>query len=245
MTLPQLIQDTPLIHNERTRTWAIDDDLAKFLHENLEPGHITLETGSGLSTLVILGKRVAHHIAVSPVADELEVIRSFCLEHAIDPTPLNPIVARSQDFLPTAKLPSLDLVLIDGDHSFPIPFIDWFYTADKLKVGGWLIVDDTNIATGLLLADFMRADPKWQEVTRHPSGRFAIYKKTQHPIYDGNWENQPFLRDAYPTGRAKLTRMPSRHRRPPGPVERTMTKILPWRLVQKPLRAKIGWPRKD
>src|SRR5439155_14892944 len=79
MTLPQLIQDTPLIHNERTRTWAIDDDLAKFLHENLEPGHITLETGSGLSTLVILGKRVAHHIAVSPVADELEVIRSFCL----------------------------------------------------------------------------------------------------------------------------------------------------------------------
>ena len=22
-----------------------------------------------------------------------------------------------------------DLVLIDGDHAFPMPFIDWYYTA--------------------------------------------------------------------------------------------------------------------
>ena len=56
-------------------------------------------------------------------------VREICLEHAIDPTPLNPIVARSQDFLPTAKLPSLDLVLIDGDHSF-----EWAW-ADYVNVG--------------------------------------------------------------------------------------------------------------
>jgi len=201
---------------------------------------VTLETGSGLSTLVILRKQVAQHIAVSPAPDEFEAIRNFCHEHGVDRGPLRTEVARSHDYWPTADLPPLDLVLIDGDHAFPMPFIDWFYTADKLKIGGWMVVDDANIASGTILVDFMRADPKWQEVTRHWSGRFAIYKKLQHPIHDGCWEDQPYLKDTYPTKSVKPAR-----RRPPGPLERAMTRVLPWRSVQVPLRAKIGWPRPE
>jgi len=86
----------------------------------------------------------------------------------------------------------LDLVLIDGDHSFPAPVIDWYYTAHRLKVGGLMVVDDTDIVTGLLLVDFMRADPKWTTVWRHRSGRFAIHRKLTRPINDFAWWNQTY-----------------------------------------------------
>jgi hypothetical protein len=240
ITFAELIKEPPRVHAGRTVTWQIHPDLAMFLDETLQPGHVTFETGSGLSTLVILRKQVTQHIAVAPDPDEFEVIRGFCQARGLDTRPLNAIVAQSQDYLPFADLPALDLALIDGDHCFPLPFIDWFYTANKLKVGGWLVVDDADIVTGTFLADFMRADPKWQEVKRHPASRFAIYKKLQHPIHDGNWWNQPYLKDAYPTKLLKIVR-----RRPPGLLERTLAKTLPWRLVQVPLKARFDWPRRD
>ena len=49
---------------------------------------------------------------------------------------------------PTLELDALDLVLIDGSHSFPQVFIDWYYTQSALKVGGALLVDDVHIWTG-------------------------------------------------------------------------------------------------
>ena len=93
---------------------GIHPDLAKFLDETLKPGHVTLETGSGLSTLVILRNKVAQCIAISPDPDEFEAIRSFCQEHNLDTGPLRAVVARSQDYWPVADPAPLDLVLIDG-----------------------------------------------------------------------------------------------------------------------------------
>jgi hypothetical protein len=47
------------------------------------------------------------------------------------------------------ELDPLDLVLVDGSHSFPqVFFIDWFYTAGALKIGGHLLVDDVHVWTG-------------------------------------------------------------------------------------------------
>ena len=53
------------------------------------------------------------------------------------------------------------LVLIDGSHSFPSPFIDWYYTAFRLRVGGFLVVDDTQLWTGHVLKRFLEAEPDW------------------------------------------------------------------------------------
>jgi len=79
---------------------------------------------------------------------------------------------------------------------------------ETVKIGGWMIVDDTDLVTGTVLADFMRADPKWQAVTRHRSGRFAIYKKLRHPIHDGRWWNQPYLNDTYPIASVDAAQAP-------------------------------------
>lgn len=199
LTFDDLVhRHAPLIHNERTVTWAIHPGLAEFLDAHVEPGMATLETGAGLSTLVILRKGPGVHVAVQPNADEFTVIAEFAEAHGIDTRAFRAIVAKSQHYLPTADLPALDLVLIDGDHSFPAPFLDWFYTAERLRVGGLMIVDDIQIGTGAILASFLRVDPKWEEVLVQ-AGSFAIYRKRIDFIHLGDWMAQPFFRDAYPT----------------------------------------------
>jgi predicted O-methyltransferase YrrM len=180
------------IHNRRSCTYRIDARLARFLEESVSPERVTLETGSGLSTLVILRKGVARHVAIAPHPDEFAVIREFSEEHGIPTGPLESIAMNSQDYLPGASLPPLDLVLIDGDHAFPSPFVDWYYTADRLVVGGFMVVDDIQLVTGRLLADFMDADPKWERVLYEVT-RFAVYRKLKHPIHDARWWEQPYV----------------------------------------------------
>jgi predicted O-methyltransferase YrrM len=205
LSFDELIHQAPLIHNERTRTWSIHPELARFLDGAVGPETIALETGSGLSTLVILRKRPRLHIAVQPVADEFVVIMEFAAKHGIATEGFRPVVARSQDCLPTVDVPPIDLVLIDGDHSFPTPFVDWFYTADRLRVGGLMIVDDIHVGTGAILNAFMEADPKWERVLVEPE-RFAIYRKSVSGINVGDWVIQPFLHDAFPTAGVRLVR---------------------------------------
>ena len=179
--------------------------LAKFLDDYVEPAHVTLETGSGFSTLVILRKGVARHIAVAPEPDEFAVIREYSAENGISTETLEAVAMNSQQYLPAADVPRLDLVLIDGDHAFPSPFIDWYYTADRLAVGGLMIVDDIQLVTGRLLADFMDADPKWDRVLYEPS-RFAVFRKVQHPIHEGRWFEQPYVADSNPVQQVTVLR---------------------------------------
>lgn len=82
----------------------------------------------------------------------------------------------------------LDLVLIDGSHAFPLPFIDWYYTYQKLKVGGKMIVDDTQLWTGLVLKRFLILEPEWQYERNSPP-RSAIFTKVGSCI-EAKWHGQ-------------------------------------------------------
>jgi Methyltransferase domain len=202
------VERRPLIHNDRTITWGIRPELAKFLDAHIGPGSVTLETGAGLSTLVILRKQPRRHTAIQPVADEFAVILEFAEQHGIDTRSFLPVLARSQDWLPRAELPDLDLALVDGAHALPVPFIDWHYAAERLKVGGLMVVDDTHLVTGAILADFMEADPGWEEVMRDGLNHFAIYRKrAQHgPEEEGT--RPPSGLDASAPERVWLARRP-------------------------------------
>jgi len=179
---------------------------------------------------------VARHFAIQPSADEFSAIREFCAANGIAAAPLEAVVARSQDYLPHATLPPLDIVLIDGAHAFPYPFLDWHFTASALKSGGLLIVDDVQIATGAILADFLDAEAGWSRVAR--TDRFAAFRRgtaTLSPSQD--WKGQPYLTRHYPTSRVELIR-----EQPKGAVERAAGQYLPWRL-QSWLRERYRWPR--
>jgi predicted O-methyltransferase YrrM len=229
LTLRDLIEQPPLIHNNRSITWGIRPALAQLLDEAIGPRSVTLETGAGLSTLVILRKRPRQHTAVQPVPDEFAVILQFAERHQLDIHTFLPIVARSQDWLPRAELPDLDFVLVDGAHAFPVPFIDWYYGAEKLKVGGLMAVDDTHLVTGTILADFMDVDPRWEPVVRDDASHFAVYRKRVHPVHDDDWTRQPYVHNAYPTESIRLVRgvVAGGLPQPPAPVELAVTRQRP------------------
>jgi SAM-dependent methyltransferase len=218
LTLRDLIEQPPLIHSGRTITWRIRPALAQFLDDAVGTTSVTLETGVGMNTLVILRKQPRQHTAVQPVPDEFAVVLEYAERHRIDIRGFLPILARSQDWLPRTDLPDLDLVLVDGAHAFPIPFLDWYYGAEKLKVGGLMVVDDTHLLTGTILADFMGADPRWARVVRDGANHFAIYRKRRHPVHDDDWTLQPYGNDAHPTERVHVVRAGTAAREGPAPA---------------------------
>jgi hypothetical protein len=110
---------------------------------------------------------------------------------------------------------------------------------DVLRVGGLLAVDDTDILTGTFLADFMQADPKWSTIMRHPSGRFAVFRKLKHPIHEDHWGFQPYLAESYPVRDIRVTR-----RRLPGRAEQKMASLLPGTIAGA-LQSTFGWPRAE
>jgi predicted O-methyltransferase YrrM len=179
--------------------------MARFLDASLSPAAVTLETGTGLSTIVILRRGVARHISVTPYTDEFEAVRRYCGTVGIPTTAWEPVAVSSLQWLPAATLPPLDLVLIDGAHAFPAPFVDWCYTAGSLKVGGLMVVDDLQLVTARILADFMRADQRWDEVRR--DRRFAVYRKRTHPLHDErDWLAQAWVADSSPVAAVRVVR---------------------------------------
>jgi hypothetical protein len=84
------------------------------------------------------------------------------------------------------------MVLIDGAHGFPSPFIDWFYDGRRLRRGGILIVDDTNLWTGKVLQQFLEAEPGWERVESFPM-RAAILRRVEEPGPLSEWVDQPYV----------------------------------------------------
>ena len=192
-------------------TFGISPALCHFIDEQLTPSAVTLETGAGLSTLVILRRGVARHISVTPYPNEHEAIRTYCASVGIATDRWQAVPSSSLDWLPAATLPPLDLVLIDGAHAFPAPFVDWCYTSEPLKIGGLMIVDDLQLVTPRILADFMRADQRWAEVQR--DHRFAVYRKLVHPLRDErDWLAQEWIVRSNPVAAVRVIRA--------GPVRR-------------------------
>lgn len=102
------------------------------------------------------------------------------------------ILGHSQAVLPAQEEEALDFVLIDGAHAFPLPLIDWYYTARRLRLGGLMMVDDTHIRSGKILTDFLESEvDRWRLAERRPS--LAMFEKVGEPtIPAGDWPEQPY-----------------------------------------------------
>ncbi len=57
-----------------------------------------------------------------------------------------------------------------------MPIIDWYYTADKLKIGGVLVIDDTHLWSASILIDFLKSDSGWRSLGRIGRRTFAFRK---------------------------------------------------------------------
>jgi hypothetical protein len=172
--------------------WPLSLEVLRWIVANLPDGAVTLETGCGYSTILfmICGAR---HAAIAPDYQQHGRIVGWCKENGVSCKDLRLINARSQDVIHSLDIEPLDLVLIDGCHAFPAPYIDWYYTAEKVKAGGFVIVDDCHLVTGKVLAEFLDAERgRWK--LHCWIGKTAVFQKmVSEPVIEGyEWIDQPY-----------------------------------------------------
>jgi methyltransferase family protein len=197
------------IVNKVPACYGVDPELARFLFDSVSEQSKTLETGSGISTLAF-ALRQARHIAITPSAEEVANIRSYAAANQISLDRVEFVIEPSDRYLPRCEASDLDLVLIDGKHAFPWPIIDWFFTADKLKQNGIVVLDDLQMSSVSMLGDFLREDPRWH-LERTLGRRTLILRKISPSVHDVSWHMQPYITRRY--GRkAKLLNALGLHR---------------------------------
>jgi len=184
-----MLKEPPLLHAGGSTVYGLDEAVIRFLSEALPDSAKTLETGLGLST-VVFALRSQEHTAITPSQDQVLAFRAYCDAKGISHTHVTSITDFSQQVLPTLDRANLDLILIDGGHGFPIPAIDWFYTAPMLKIGGLLIIDDTHIWTGQELKRFLNDESDWEQIATFP--RSVVFRKTG-PKHANEWSRQPYV----------------------------------------------------
>jgi hypothetical protein len=191
--LDELLADPPRFFRDKQgepTCWWVGEPTIRYLVERLDSDCITLETGAGVST-VIFALIGTHHTAIVPSAEIVDRIREWCSDKHLSLDRTEFIIGRSEEILPRFESSPLDLVLIDGCHGFPAPFIDWYYASLKLKLGGDLLVDDNQLWTGYLLCEFLRAEPEWKFVLE--LGKTTVFRKRAHVGYVKEWIDQPFV----------------------------------------------------
>ncbi|MFN2464899.1 MAG: class I SAM-dependent methyltransferase [Candidatus Dormibacteria bacterium] len=193
-TLADLLRERPAFHldNGVPVSWHLREDVLAFIEASVKPGDRTLETGEGYST-VVFAAQGARHTCVSPNGPALEKIKNFCAAHGISTEHLDFALQDSEEFLPTLTDSTLDLALIDGGHGFPTPMVDWRYIAPHLRVGGLLVIDDTQLGPVRLLRDFLSAEEGWALERDFPY-RTAVFRKTA-AFAAREWTDQPYALD--------------------------------------------------
>ena len=117
----------------------------------------------------------------------------------------------SEKVLPSLKCDMHELVLIDGRHGFPAPFIDFYYVAEKLNIGGLLVVDDTWVWTGDVLKQYLLSEPEWELKTDF-SPLTVRFRKLAHGSQTKEWIDQAFV---VKNSQFKLNEKPPSHIEPP------------------------------
>jgi hypothetical protein len=141
---------------------------------------------------VVFALKGSRHTVIAPAPQEFEITKAYCRDRGIPTSQITFITEPSQNALPGLESPPLDLVLIDGGHGFPTPLVDWFYTAGKLKQGGYLIVDDIWVWSCQILRDFLIEQPQWELVTEF-EGRTAVFRKKDDGSEWLEWTQQPLV----------------------------------------------------
>ena len=194
--IKEFVENSPKFHLGGEISWSVSAETLRFLEAHVTEGCHTLETGAGLST-VMFAALGAHHLCICPSADEAARIKQFCEDEGISTERLAFNIDFSENVLPNLQTEPLDVVLIDGGHGFPMPAIDWYYTAGKLKQGGIVIIDDTHLWSCGMLVDFLKKDRAWKAMGWIGRRTFAFRKV-------GEFGYEEFLYQPYVMQKSRL-----------------------------------------
>lgn len=210
MEIHKLIQENPSFHvwsDGSPANFGVSNAVVQAIQNKVKPGSVTLETGSGKSTFAFLLKG-CQHTSIAPDPGEGDRIKQYCLANGLTIN-FTFIADSSAKVLPSLmqSIPSLDFVFIDGAHRYPFAEIDYHFTEQKLKVGGYMVVDDVHMPSVKQLYRFLKKEKNWQ--LDELVGNTAFFIKTGEEVLINDWQNQGinqfFLR--YSNARFKLVKL--------------------------------------
>lgn len=162
---------------ENGTSWSIGKETKEFILNSEFTS--SAETGIGYSTFIFAYKSKTHS-TFFPVKSVEQEIRNHAEKSELKVDNVDFIVGKSQDTLPSFNK-KIDFALIDGEHMFPCPLIDFYYLNQKLEVNGKLLVDDMQIPSVRLLHDFLSKESlTWELEEVLDNGRMCVYKKLKH-----------------------------------------------------------------
>jgi predicted O-methyltransferase YrrM len=161
----------------------------KYLADSVKDEYITLETGGGWSTCVFAAC-AKKHICINPDITANELIERFLREHDVNIGELVFHHETSDMALPALdKTCHLDVAFIDGNHSFPIPVLDWHYIDLHLKEGGVILIDDSHIRSVGVLSEYLSKEESYEKITT--IGQTEVFRKVaEHRVW--GWADQNF-----------------------------------------------------
>jgi hypothetical protein len=218
-----LLADPPAVHamqagdDPEIGLWSTDRDCYLLLAEHARPNSQTLETGSGLSTVLFAAIGV-EHTCVTPAQSEADRIVTYCATHEIDTGGVTFAIGPSDEVLPRLAPEPLDIVLIDGGHGFPTPMLDWYYAGSRLRAGGILVIDDIVLPAVAQLCAFLDCDPRFAREQR--TSKWVVYRRVGDGDLRQDWFEQPSY---HPTPRGVRT-VPARA---VGKIRRTIERARP------------------
>jgi hypothetical protein len=134
-----------------------------------------IETGAGLSTLILLASK----FKVTSIDGNPELISRIqaYLENGWESFNWTYRVGLSGEQLPGVE-ESFSVALIDGGHGFPIPFVDFYYINKILTGNGLLIVDDAQLpAPRELILNLCEMPTFYGLESISPSGKSYCFRK--------------------------------------------------------------------
>jgi precorrin-6B methylase 2 len=138
------------------------------------PFRCTAETGCGGST-IILSHASDRHTAFA-IEGENRTITTLRQHADLRRDNVVFIEGQTKDTLPAYQMEGeLDLVLLDGPHAYPLPQIELAYLFPRIRLGGWLVVDDIQIPSVHEMFDFLRKESS--VVLEEVVGRTAFFRR--------------------------------------------------------------------
>jgi precorrin-6B methylase 2 len=121
------------------------------------PFRSSAETGCGGSTIV-LSQASDRHVAFA-IEGADGTIAELRKRSDLRAENVTFVEGETKDTLPGYRFEGeLDLALLDGPHAYPMPQIEFAYLFPRIRLGGWLVLDDIQIPSVYELFHFLERE---------------------------------------------------------------------------------------
>jgi hypothetical protein len=122
------------------------------------PFKLSAETGCGGSTIVF-SQISEKHIAFA-IEGKDQTISELRAHPSLRADTVVFVEGETRKTVPCYEVGgTLDLVLLDGPHAYPLPQVEFVHLFPRIRIGGWLVIDEIQIPSVNELFVFLKGEP--------------------------------------------------------------------------------------